>query len=134
MYKKIAAVVVAAGLAMGLSACGEVSKNEPVVVVETQAVDVIEVPSVELEASPVEKAVVDTFRAAVPGDTTPDAEIISEAQAMAVELRSSLDSGLSGSDFLNVLMAEDSSQAVRNAALVQGAIALNPDLSSHPNY
>ena len=129
----IATVVLAFG-AFSLTACGSSAPVEtsesPAVVEETQKATT---PAPVAEDAVATKAVA-LFRLTVQGDPSTDELIVNEMKAKGVEVRAFLDSGGTGTEFLNQEAAKDPTNVVRNQALLTGAIALDPTIAEHPNY
>lgn len=130
---KLSAIVLAAVLALGLSACGE--KEAPIssAPVITEEATTAPVPAEDSNDAVTAKAV-ELFRITVPNDPATDEQVITEMQAKGVEILAFLDAGGTGDDFLNQEAAKDPANVVRNQALLTGAIALDPSIAVHPNY
>lgn len=135
MYRKIITLTSIAALAFTLSACG--ASPAPIETIP-EVVATVEAPTPTVEETsdltPVEASFVETFRISVPNDPATDKELVASAYAMVDELQSWLDGGGTSQQFLENLVARNTDMAVRNSALVAGAIALDPSLATHPNF
>lgn len=133
MNTKMSAIVLAAALALGLTACATSEAPVQSAPVVTEEATTAPAPAEDANDAVAAKAV-ELFRITVPNDPSTDEQIVAEMQAKGAEILAFMDAGGTGEEFLNQEAAKDPANVVRNQSLLTGAIALDPSIATHPNY